>query len=263
MGLVASWHVESSWTRDRTLVPTLIGRFLTTGEMRSWFLKFRIEIILFKSGDSIRQYQTVHEQSQHKNKVHSHLPTLKNMMPFSEEREVHAFSFFSFWYEWTVLSWIGRLHRPKLTETLYSQNVLDALPTSISPSPVVPSFFLGLMWFCGNWSTTSQSGVEWTKPVIPSHPLNCGDWSKGWCVNWADHTVIIGGFLGMLEQNCSLWHKKESIWPQKLWGAILGLGIEPVLGWSWHRKMERTQVFGISLKHWLKPHVKQPYLWIC
>ena len=30
-GLVAPWHVDSFWTRDRTHAPTVAGGFLTTG----------------------------------------------------------------------------------------------------------------------------------------------------------------------------------------------------------------------------------------
>ena len=134
---------------------------------------------------------------------------------FSEVKEVHAFSFSSFWYEWMALSsWIGRLHRPRLTETLYSQHVLNVLPTSIPPSQQSLVSFWDLCDFVEPDLTASQSGVEWTKPIIPSHPLNWSDGSNSRYVNWADHTVFIGGFLGMLKQNCSLWHKKKAYGPK-------------------------------------------------
>lgn len=73
---------------------------------------------------------------------------------------------------------------------------------------------------------------------------------------------VYRGFSGNAETKLLSLTQKESIWPPKLQAAILGLGMEPALRWSWHRKMERSQVFWISLRHWIKPHLKQPYLWI-
>lgn len=151
-----------------------------------------------------------------------------------------------------LCAWGGRLHRPRLIRATYSRHLLAALLFPPFLFPVVPGVLFRSMWFCGSWPHCLPVGVEYAKPIITFHPLDCSSCSQGQHMNWAGRAVIMGG----LEQSYSLWHTYKSIWPQKLWAAILGLGIKLASGWSWQGEMERSQVFWISLRHWIKASSK-------
>lgn len=95
----------------------------------------------------------------------------------------------------------------------YIVNVCEILcqhPFHPSLFPIVSSFLWGSMWLC-----ESQPHCIPLRGRIGQanhhilYSLDCSNGRKGQHVNWGDHTVAVEGFLGMLEQSCSLWQSKR------------------------------------------------------